>query len=611
MVYEAKGKTGRVPRVGADRTSPIAPEWWDLPWFDAWVAGGCDHQLLGITVKGLERLLEDWTGDSDGGLNDEINFLATFQRGTHPGLEWVTDAFGREEDTGPIGYDLGHFVRIWDMVSGDMDKSVLEVILTRRKKYTTQEINYGYGPNKGNGPCKHRELKNLEWHWHTYGSTQSEMNPYGWKKEEIEVHSPMPFTSVGRMQYGHLTKQWKHVGEDAAAHFDWTQHVGPAHFFYSHVQLKPLHRTLAIIKGSLAKAAPSRKLLDLPEKEAPRVWLDYVNLRQCGNDFKPAAVIDLIKQIGVCFIEFDTNPTAYLGRTFCALEAFAAVKGGVPTAVLIDEVHALMVKDMLEANPVQVAKAQTRRRKDKDMIDAFIVESVGFEAVDAALTKFALDGAQATRERALTTMRVIRLRNLGLDTACVPAILELLKGAKTLQALDLRANQFDEASMHTLASTALASGVSLCGFMKRDRSDIAMLVDQDNREFRADSGPPEKERTDISGLDLIFAISDCRLILKEKPKLKNMRFCAEGVIDDVTAAWLVKLRKDEPRLVQIMASDNKITMAGAQMVADAVTADKDLAFMDISEGAWEEEGKVADMAAYEALKVVFDNQPGW
>ena len=31
-------------------------------------------------------------------------------------------------------------------VSGDTDKSVLEVILTRRKKYTTQEINYGYTP---------------------------------------------------------------------------------------------------------------------------------------------------------------------------------------------------------------------------------------------------------------------------------------------------------------------------------------------------------------------------------------------------------------------------------------------------------------------------------
>ena len=104
-----------MPRVGADRTSPIAPEWWDLPWFDAWVAGGCDHQLLGITVEGIERLLEDWTGNTDGGYAD-VDFRGTFQRSVHPGLEWVTEAFGREEDTGPIGYDLGHFVRIWDMV---------------------------------------------------------------------------------------------------------------------------------------------------------------------------------------------------------------------------------------------------------------------------------------------------------------------------------------------------------------------------------------------------------------------------------------------------------------------------------------------------------------
>ena len=270
----------------------------------------------------------------------------------------------------------------------------------------------------------------------------------------------------------------------------------PVRSFYSHVQLKPLSRTLAVLKGSLAKAAPSRKLIDLPEKEAPRVWLDYVNLRQCGNDFSPAAVIDLIKTIGVCFIEFDEDPTAYLARTFCALEAFACVKGDVKTGVLVDEVHAMMIKDLLAANPVQVAKAQTRRRKDKDMIDNFIIESVGFEAVDAALTKLSIDSAQATRERALTTMRIIRLKEQGLDAACVPAILELLKGAKALQAIDLRGNKFDEASMHLIASTALECGISLCGLMKRDRSELV----QDDRGINAEKG-----------LDLIFAISDCRV----------------------------------------------------------------------------------------------------
>ena len=61
------------------------------------------------------------------------------------------------------------------------------------------------------------------------------------------------------------------------------------------------------------------------------------------------------------------------------------------------------------------------------------------------------------------------------------------------------------------------------------------------------------------------------------------------MIDDFGAALLVKLRKDEPRLAQIIAMENKITMAGAQMVADAVTADKDLANIDISEGLWDED----------------------
>ena len=41
---------------------------------------------------------------------------------------------------------MGRLTRVLSQVSGDMDKSVLEVILTRRKKYTTQEINYGYTP---------------------------------------------------------------------------------------------------------------------------------------------------------------------------------------------------------------------------------------------------------------------------------------------------------------------------------------------------------------------------------------------------------------------------------------------------------------------------------
>ena len=79
-----------------------------------------------------------------------------------------------------------------------------------------------------------------------------------------------------------------------------------------------------------------------------------------------------------------------------------------------------------------------------------------------------------------------------------------------------------------------------------------------------------------------------QLILKDKPKYMTMRFfCGGDLIDDFGAALLVKLRKDEPRLAQIIAMENKITMAGAQMVADAVTADKDLANIDISEGLWD------------------------
>ena len=54
--------------------------------------------------------------------------------------------------------------------------------------------------------------------------------------------------------------------------------------------------------------------------------------------------------------------------------------GGVKTGVIVDEVHAIMLPKMFEEMPVKTANAQTRRKKDKDMIDAFIQESVGFEA---------------------------------------------------------------------------------------------------------------------------------------------------------------------------------------------------------------------------------------
>ena len=79
----------------------------------------------------------------------------------------------------------------------------------------------------------------------------------------------------------------------------------------------------------------------------------------------------------------------YLSRTFCALEAFAAVKGGVPTGYIVDVGHALSLPKLLAAKPVRVVDAQTRRKKDKDKIDAFITSTMGFAAVDEAITKVA------------------------------------------------------------------------------------------------------------------------------------------------------------------------------------------------------------------------------
>ena len=103
--WEKRGKAGRVPRVGEDRTSPVHSMWWELPWFDQWVSEGCDHQVLGISLEGIQQLLEH---ECFGG--------RAFSRQDFPALDWVTQAFGGQGETGYIGYDLGQVVRDFDVV---------------------------------------------------------------------------------------------------------------------------------------------------------------------------------------------------------------------------------------------------------------------------------------------------------------------------------------------------------------------------------------------------------------------------------------------------------------------------------------------------------------
>ena len=196
--WEKRGKQGRVPRVGEDRTAPVHCMWYDLPWFDQWVADGCDHQVLGISAEGVERLLE------------EENFGDPSDFTRKESLAWVTQAFGDMRTTGYIGYDLGQAVRDFNVVSGQEDKSILEIILTRNYKYWAQQFH----------PQSHPFAAGSEGH----GYYHDLENPYSWDQTDTTCDCPPHF---GEVKYNHHSKVATLITRrKVRMEFDWTKHGG-------------------------------------------------------------------------------------------------------------------------------------------------------------------------------------------------------------------------------------------------------------------------------------------------------------------------------------------------------------------------------------------------
>ena len=95
-------------------------------------------------------------------------------------------------------------------VSGQEDKSILEIILTRNYKYWFQ---------KHNG-VRHSPV--------TLGYFWGLENPYAWNQTDTRVDIPPHFWEADYNRKGEL------VVRDGASRcirveFDWTKHVGPAH----------------------------------------------------------------------------------------------------------------------------------------------------------------------------------------------------------------------------------------------------------------------------------------------------------------------------------------------------------------------------------------------
>jgi hypothetical protein len=166
------------------------------------------------------------------------------------------------------------------------------------------------------------------------------------------------------------------------------RHTRSATIFYSHTQrLAPLW-TLDELREAQKQLKAS-----LPEEEGQFFWMDYFCLRQCQNDFKNAHVIGLIKQIGLTVAEID-NTLEYLRRSFCILELYATIAA---ESTLLCQTHldAEEMEEQLTADPVNSKAAQTRSAEHKIQIDRYIEGSIGFQAVDEAVHRAALEGGQA------------------------------------------------------------------------------------------------------------------------------------------------------------------------------------------------------------------------
>jgi hypothetical protein len=99
----------------------------------------------------------------------------------------------------------------------------------------------------------------------------------------------------------------------------WSQHIGTADVFVSHMQKTRLRQFLVFLGGG-------PRAVGIPEKaqgEALLFWTDYLTVRQCQQDFDLAAIRRVIKQIGVTLVEM--VDASYFTRSFCVFETFATM----------------------------------------------------------------------------------------------------------------------------------------------------------------------------------------------------------------------------------------------------------------------------------------------
>ena len=167
---------------------------------------------------------------------------------------------------------------------------------------------------------------------------------------------------------------------------------------------------------------------------------DYTTLKQCMQDFELPKVRQVVKEIGLMLAELDFDLQAYLTRSFCILEIFAAVDAGATLLVQMHFLRAFGVAAELAARPVDAKAAQTRREKDKATIDGF-VEAMpgGFERLNATITEAIKKAAVPIAEQ--FSASGIYLTSKGLTAHDATVVAEILKSNTSVTKVNLYGNK--------------------------------------------------------------------------------------------------------------------------------------------------------------------------
>lgn len=174
------------------------------------------------------------------------------------------------------------------------------------------------------------------------------------------------------------------------------QFVGPADVLYSHVQSRQL-----LSGGRIGLMEMMWWVFEdhrcLPPRTNAYVWLDAFSLKQCAHDFTISAVLQLVEDIpffvaetyvansyqtGVCK---PSSPIEYATRSFCILELYAAARCRKTICFATNGTSDM--NQHLEHFPVDVASATARHNEEKEIVDKYIVENVGYEQMNTMITQ--------------------------------------------------------------------------------------------------------------------------------------------------------------------------------------------------------------------------------